>query len=49
MIRRCGVHSEMVIGAQEFPPKGHAWVEVEGQVVNDSQVVKRSYRVLKRV
>ena len=49
LLRRCGVPAEMVLGAQEFPPKGHAWVEVEGQVVNDSQIVKRSYRVLKRV
>jgi hypothetical protein len=49
LLRRRGVPAEMVLAAQEFPPKGHAWVEVEGQVVNDSQVVKRTYRVLKRV
>ena len=49
LLRRRGVPAEMVLGAREFPPKGHAWVEVEGQVVNDSQAVKRTYRVLKRV
>lgn len=49
LLRRRGVPAEMVLAAQEFPPKGHAWVEVEGQVVNDSPVVKRNHRVLKRV
>ena len=49
LLRHRGVPAEMVLAAKEFPPKGHAWVEVEGQVVNDSQAVKGSYRVLKRV
>ena len=49
LLRRRGVAAEMVLAAQEFPPKGHAWVEVAGEVVNDSAVVKKGYRVLKRV
>jgi hypothetical protein len=49
LLRRRGVPAEMVLAAQEFPPKGHAWVEVEGHVVNDSQAVKKNHRVLKRV
>ena len=49
LLRRRGVPAEMVLAAQEFPPKGHAWVEVEGHVVNDSPIVKKSHRVLKRV
>ena len=49
LLRRRGVPAEMVLAAKDFPPSGHAWVEVEGQVVNDSQAVKRKYRVLKRV
>ncbi|HET6979419.1 MAG TPA: lasso peptide biosynthesis B2 protein [Pyrinomonadaceae bacterium] len=49
LLRQRGVPAEMILAAQEFPPRGHAWVEVEGRVVNDSQVVKKSHRVLKRV
>jgi len=49
LLRRRGVPAEMVLAAKDFPPSGHAWVEVEGRVVNDSQAVKRKYRVLKRV
>jgi hypothetical protein len=49
LLRRRGVPAEMVIGAQEFPPKGHAWAEVEGEVVNDSQRVKAKYRELRRL
>lgn len=49
LLRRRGVPAEMVLAAQEFPPKGHAWVEVEGRVVNDSPAVTDSHRVLKRV
>ncbi len=49
LLRRRGVLAEMVLAAQEFPPKGHAWVEVEGKVINDRQVVKDQYRVLKRI
>ena len=49
LLRRRGVPAELVLAAQEFPPKGHAWVEVEGWVVNDTQVVKDHHRVLRRV
>jgi hypothetical protein len=49
LLRRRGVPAEMVLAAQEFPPKGHAWTEVEGIVINDLQAVKNSHRVLKRV
>ncbi len=30
MLRRNGIHAEMVIGAQRLPLKAHAWVEVDG-------------------
>lgn len=49
LLRRRGVPAEMVLAAQEFPPKGHAWVEVHGEVVNDLQTVKDQHRVLKRI
>jgi hypothetical protein len=49
LLRRKGVPAEMVLAAQEFPPKGHAWVEVEGTVVNDKPSVREIYRTLRRV
>lgn len=49
LLRRRGVPAEMVLAAQEFPPRGHAWAEVEGEVVNDVQSVKNSHRVLRRI
>lgn len=49
LLRRRGVPAQMVLGAQEFPPKAHAWVEVAGTVVNDSQQVKTRYRELRRI
>ena len=49
LLRRRGVPAEMVLAAQEFPPKGHAWTEVEGEVINDSQHVKTKYLELRRI
>lgn len=49
LLRRHGVPAEMVLAAQEFPPKGHAWVEVDGIVVNDFRQVKTRYRELRRI
>ena len=49
LLRRQGVSAEMVLAAQEFPPKGHAWVEVNGIVVNDKPSVREIYRTLRRV
>ena len=36
----------MVIGAQQMPFKTHAWVEVDGRVVNDKHVPAGSVRSL---
>jgi len=49
LLRRRGVPAEMVLAAQELPPKGHAWAEVEGEVINDSQRAKAKYLELRRV
>jgi hypothetical protein len=38
----------MVIGAQVLPFKSHAWVEVDGRVVNDKPYIPEIYRVLER-
>jgi hypothetical protein len=49
LLRRRGVPAEMVLAAQEFPPKCHAWSEVEGEVVNDKRSVKNNYFILRRL
>lgn len=49
LLRRRGVPAEMVLAAQDFPPKAHAWAEVDGEVVNDKNSVRSEYRVLKRI
>ena len=49
LLRRRGVPAEMVLAAQEFPPKAHAWAEVLNEVVSDSPTVKTKYRELRRL
>jgi transglutaminase superfamily protein/coenzyme PQQ synthesis protein D (PqqD) len=49
LLRSRGVPAQMVLGAQEFPPKAHAWAEVLNEVVSDSPTVKFKYRELKRL
>ena len=49
LLRRRGVPAEMVLAAQDFPPKAHAWTEVAGEVVSDSPAVKTKYRELRRL
>ncbi len=48
LLRRHGIPAEMVIGAQLLPFRSHAWVEVEGVVVNDRPYVRDNYRQLDR-
>jgi hypothetical protein len=48
LLRRYGVPARMVIGAQQMPFKAHAWVEVEGRVVNDKPYMPEIYAVLER-
>ena len=49
LLRRRGVPAEMVLAAQDFPPKAHAWAEVAGDVISDSPGVKTKYRELRRL
>lgn len=48
LLKHFGVSAQLVIGAQLTPFKAHAWVEVEGQVVNDRTYVTELYAVLDR-
>lgn len=48
LLRRHGVEAQLVIGAQQLPFKAHAWVEVDGRVVNDKPYIEEIYAVLDR-
>jgi hypothetical protein len=49
LLRRCGVKAEMVIGYRPSPFFSHAWVEVDGRVVNDSPAYRERLLVLERL
>jgi hypothetical protein len=46
VLRKFGVPAHLVIGTQSLPFKAHAWVEVDGQVVNDKPYMREIYAVL---
>ncbi len=46
LLKRYGVRAQMMIGAQQVPFKAHAWVEVDGRVVNDRPYVREMYSIL---
>jgi len=48
LLKKYGVPALMVIGAQQMPYKAHAWVEVDGRVVNDKPYTPEIYTVLDR-
>jgi len=48
LLRRHGVAAQMVIGVQHLPFRAHAWVEVDGVVVNDKPYAPEMYAVLDR-
>jgi hypothetical protein len=46
LLRARGVQASMVVGVRPMPLLAHAWVEVDGRVVNDSRSVKSFYQSL---
>ena len=48
LLKSHGIFAQMVIGARQLPFKAHAWVEVDGRVVNDKPYVPEMYAVLDR-
>jgi hypothetical protein len=48
LLRRHGWKPEMVTGAQLLPYEFHAWVEIDGVVVNDKPYMQEIYQVLER-
>jgi hypothetical protein len=49
LLRRYGVHAELVIGYRGLPFESHAWVEVDGHVVNDRPQYQKFFTVLERL
>ena len=48
LLRSLGVPAEMVIGVHKMPFYSHAWVEVNGTVINDHKNVQTFFHVLSR-
>jgi hypothetical protein len=48
LLKQYGIPARLVIGAQQMPFKAHAWVEVEGRIVNDKPYMPEIYAVLDR-
>ena len=49
LLRREGVDARMVLAARRMPLKMHAWVEIDGVVVNDDEKVRDYYSILERL
>jgi len=49
LLRRYGVPAELVIGYRALPFESHAWVEVDGRVVNDRPQYQKVFTVLERL
>lgn len=46
LLRKSGIEGRLVIGYRPSPFISHAWVEVDGRVVNDSPAYKERMHVL---
>jgi hypothetical protein len=49
LLRHHGWRAELVIGCRPLPFESHAWVEVDGQVVNDRPQYQKVFTVLDRL
>lgn len=49
LLRKFGIPAELIIGYRGDPFRSHAWVEVNGRVVNDSQALPHRLAVLDRM
>jgi hypothetical protein len=49
LLRRRGLAADLVIGFRPVPIDSHAWVEVDGKVVNDRPQYQKFFRVLDRL
>ncbi len=49
LLRRQGASAELVLGVRTFPFEAHAWVELDGRVLNDSLGYVGRFLVLDRI
>ena len=49
LLRRYGLDAEVVIGCRSEPFASHAWVEIDGRIVNDSSGYQKLMSVLERI
>ena len=49
LLEQYGVPARLTFAARKMPFKSHAWVEVWGNVVNDTQKVRTYYKVFKEI
>jgi Transglutaminase-like superfamily len=49
MLRRHGFAASLVIGYRAVPFESHAWVEIDGRVVNDRPQYQKYFHVLERL
>jgi hypothetical protein len=48
LLKKSGFSAEMVVGVQQIPFLAHAWVALDGRVVNDKPYMPEIYLVLSR-
>jgi len=48
LLRSVGVPAQFVMGCRKYPFYGHAWVEVNGKVINDPQNVQKFFTQMDR-
>ena len=49
LLRSCGLDATLVIGCRPEPFISHAWVEIDGRVVNDAPGYQKLLCVLERI
>jgi hypothetical protein len=49
LLRKKGLPAKLVIGCRHTPFYAHAWVEVDGIVMNDRESVKELYPEIERI
>ena len=48
LLRRRGIPAQLILGAQKFPFKAHAWVEIDGRAINERSNVQATFAVWDR-
>jgi hypothetical protein len=48
LLKKHGLPAQLVIGVQQLPFAAHAWVELDGTVINDRPYISDIYSVLAR-